>query len=132
MLWVYWQKSIHHSINSVIFIVSIKGRTGAIMVYLSCITLLWSASKASISPLVNPVAFNSSLSVHTNNVGEYTSDFVCTKTDGDLMVRECVFRKFLMKPLTVKLLDASILFPHPSQNLPSGNILHFPKNSSQK
>ena len=39
--------------------------------------------------------------------GGYTSDFVCTKTDGDLMVRECVFRKFLMKPLTVKLLDAS-------------------------
>lgn len=41
------------------------------------------------------------------DVGEYTSDFVCTKTDGDLMVRECVFRKFLTKPLTVKLLDAS-------------------------
>ncbi len=40
-------------------------------------------------------------------VGEYTSDFVCTKTGGDLMVRECVFHKFLMKPLTVKLLDAS-------------------------
>ncbi len=39
-------------------------------------------------------------------VGGYTSDFVCTKTGGDLMVRECVFRKFLMKPLTVKLLDA--------------------------
>lgn len=41
------------------------------------------------------------------DVGEYASDFVCTKADGDLMVRECVFRKFLMKPLTVKLLDAS-------------------------
>ena len=41
------------------------------------------------------------------DVGEYTSDFVCTKADGDLMVRECVSRKFLMKPLTVKLLDAS-------------------------
>ena len=41
------------------------------------------------------------------DVGEYTSAFVCTKVDGDLMVRECVFRKFLMKPLTVKLLDAS-------------------------
>ncbi len=40
-------------------------------------------------------------------IGEYTSDFVCTRTNGDLMVRECVFRKFLMKPLTVKLLDAS-------------------------
>lgn len=41
------------------------------------------------------------------NMGEYTSDFVCVKADNDLMMRECVFRKFLMKPLTVKLLDAS-------------------------
>ena len=39
--------------------------------------------------------------------GAYTSDFVCVKSDGDLMVRECVFRKFLKKPMTVKLLDAS-------------------------
>lgn len=39
--------------------------------------------------------------------GEYTSDFVCIKTGGDLMVRECVQRKHLLKPLTVKLLDAS-------------------------
>lgn len=39
--------------------------------------------------------------------GEYTSDFVCIKTDGDMMVRECVQRKYLMKPMTVKLLDAS-------------------------
>lgn len=39
--------------------------------------------------------------------GEYTSDFVCTKTNNDLMVRECVFRKHLAKPLTVKLLDLS-------------------------
>lgn len=41
------------------------------------------------------------------DIGEYTSDFVCVKADNDLMVRECVFRKLLMKPLTVKLLDAS-------------------------
>lgn len=40
--------------------------------------------------------------------GEYTSDFVCIKTDGDMIVRECVQRKHLMKPLTVKLLDASM------------------------
>ena len=40
-------------------------------------------------------------------VGEYSTDFVCIKTDGDLMVRECVERKFLTKPMTVKLLDAS-------------------------
>lgn len=39
--------------------------------------------------------------------GDYTSDFVCVKAGGDLLVRECVFRKFLTKPLTVKLLDAS-------------------------
>ena len=28
-------------------------------------------------------------------LGEYCSDFVATKLDGDLMVRECVFRKHL-------------------------------------
>jgi len=39
--------------------------------------------------------------------GEYTSDFVCIKSNNDLMVRECVYRKFLTKPMTVKLLDIS-------------------------
>jgi hypothetical protein len=39
--------------------------------------------------------------------GEYTSDFVCTKVEGELMVRECVQRKHLLKPMTVKILDAS-------------------------
>lgn len=39
--------------------------------------------------------------------GEYTTDFVCVKTNNDLMVRECVERKHLTKPLTTKLLDAS-------------------------
>ena len=34
--------------------------------------------------------------------GEYTSDFLCVKADGDFMVRECVERKFLMKQRTVK------------------------------
>lgn len=38
---------------------------------------------------------------------EYTSDFVCVKISGDLLVRECVNRKFLTKPLTVKMLDVS-------------------------
>ena len=40
-------------------------------------------------------------------VGEYTTDFLCVKTDGDLMVRECVFRKHLTKPMTIKLLAVS-------------------------
>jgi len=39
--------------------------------------------------------------------GEYTSDFVCIKTDGDMLVRECVQRKLLLKPMTIKLLDVS-------------------------
>ena len=40
-------------------------------------------------------------------LGAYTSDFVATKTDGTLMVRECVYRDKLTKPLTCKMLDAS-------------------------
>ena len=40
-------------------------------------------------------------------LGEYCSDFVAVKVDGELMVRECVFRKHLTKPMTAKLLDAS-------------------------
>lgn len=39
--------------------------------------------------------------------GDYTSDFVCVKADNDLVVRECVYRKYLTKPMTVKLLDMS-------------------------
>lgn len=43
-------------------------------------------------------------------IGEYCSDFVATRVDGELMVRECVFRKYLTKPMTAKLLDASRLY----------------------
>lgn len=39
--------------------------------------------------------------------GAYTSDFVIVKADGGLMIRECVSRKHLTKPMTAKLLDAS-------------------------
>ena len=39
--------------------------------------------------------------------GAYTSDFVCIKTNGDLMVRECLQRDRLTKPMNVKLLNAS-------------------------
>ena len=39
--------------------------------------------------------------------GEYTSDFVCTKSNNELMVRECVSRTHLTKPMTIKLLDLS-------------------------
>ena len=41
------------------------------------------------------------------DLSEYTTDFLCEKVDGSMMVRECVFRKFLLKPMTAKLLDMS-------------------------
>lgn len=37
----------------------------------------------------------------------FTTDFVCTKADGDICVFECVERKRLTKPMTAKLLDES-------------------------
>ncbi len=40
-------------------------------------------------------------------IGDYTSDFVCTRTNGEIIVRECVFRRLLQKPKTLTLLDAS-------------------------
>lgn len=39
--------------------------------------------------------------------GEYMTDFLCVRTDGELMVRECVQRKHLMKPMTIRQLDLS-------------------------
>lgn len=39
--------------------------------------------------------------------GEYTTDFVCVKRNKDLLVRECVQRRHLTKPMTAKLLDTS-------------------------
>ena len=39
--------------------------------------------------------------------GEHMTDFLCVKTDGEFMVRECVQRKHLLKPMTISLLDAS-------------------------
>lgn len=37
----------------------------------------------------------------------YTTDFVCKKKDGSIVVYECVYQKHLIKPKTVKLLDES-------------------------
>ena len=42
--------------------------------------------------------------------GDYTSDFVCKKENGDYLVRECVYRKKLLLPRTCKLLDSSRLY----------------------
>lgn len=45
--------------------------------------------------------------IELSEFGSYTTDFVCVKTNGDLLVRECVFRKLIIRPSTAKLLDAS-------------------------
>lgn len=39
--------------------------------------------------------------------GEHMTDFLCVKVDGELMVRECVQRKYMLKPMTIRLLDIS-------------------------
>ena len=39
--------------------------------------------------------------------GKYTSDFYCTTNNGEIVVYECCFRRYITKPLTAKLLDAS-------------------------
>jgi hypothetical protein len=40
-------------------------------------------------------------------IGDYTSDFYIQMKDGAFKVRECVNRKHLVKPMTVRLLDSS-------------------------
>lgn len=40
-------------------------------------------------------------------LGTYTTDFLAKKVDGSYMVRECVERRYLTKPLNVRLMDAS-------------------------
>ena len=37
----------------------------------------------------------------------YTTDFIITTTDGRTQIRECVYKDKLLKPMTIKLLDAS-------------------------
>ena len=39
--------------------------------------------------------------------GEYMTDFVCKKTDEDLMVRECISRKLLSRPQMAAMMDMS-------------------------
>lgn len=41
---------------------------------------------------------------------EYMTDFVCTKTNGDLMVRECISRKLLSRPQMAAMMDMSRTF----------------------
>ena len=39
--------------------------------------------------------------------GSYTTDFFCVRRSGEILVRECVYKEKLLKPQTIKMLDAS-------------------------
>lgn len=52
-------------------------------------------------------AFQCNVPLDGLDIGEYTTDFVCTLENCDLMVRECVAKSHLTKPMTAKLLDSS-------------------------
>lgn len=39
--------------------------------------------------------------------GSFTTDFYCVKTNGDILVRECVYKEKLLRPQVIKALDAS-------------------------
>ena len=58
----------------------------------------------------NIIEIRCNVSLDGTELNEYTTDFLCAKADHDLMVRECVNRRFLLKPMTVKLLDASRVY----------------------
>ena len=53
------------------------------------------------------VEFSCNVLLDGLDIGEYTTDFVCTKANGEMMVRECLWRKHITKPMTARLLDAS-------------------------
>lgn len=64
-------------------------------------------SDENISEIECNVLMENVSNTNENITGKYTSDFVCVKSNGEIMVRECVFSKHLTKPMTARLLDAS-------------------------
>lgn len=66
-----------------------------------------------ISFLKNLEADDDVISIQTNaplDDLDFTSDFLCRRANGDFMLRECVYRKYLTKPLTAEQLDLSRMY----------------------
>ena len=58
--------------------------------------------------IANPDITDINCNFHLDDdLNEYMTDFLCTKADGTPLVRECVVRRLLSTPLTIKLLDLS-------------------------
>lgn len=53
------------------------------------------------------VSFQCNVLLESGEEKQYTTDFLAEKSDGSTMVRECVWRKNLSRPLTAKVLDIS-------------------------
>ena len=53
------------------------------------------------------VSFQSNVQIESPDGTAYTSDFVATRSNGKILVRECVWRKHLSWPTVAKLLDMS-------------------------
>ena len=57
-------------------------------------------------------------------VEEYTTDFVCIRVDGEMMVRECVFRRFLTKYSIVQD-TGKLLLPVSPDAVVGKRMIHF-------
>lgn len=55
-------------------------------------------------------SFSCNVPIEVADGASYTTDFLCQKTDGSYMVRECVFRKQLYYPKICKQLDMSRVY----------------------
>lgn len=55
-------------------------------------------------------SFKNNVPFDDKTIGDFTTDFVITRTNGDLAVRECVLRNNLTRPRTIKLLDFSLTY----------------------
>lgn len=53
------------------------------------------------------VEIQCNIPLEDDTCNDYMTDFLCKKSNGDMMVRECIHRKYLVKPLSAKLLDMS-------------------------
>ena len=65
------------------------------------------ARKLELDETVREFRCNVSLPGFTLTDGAYTTDFVITKTNGEIAVRECVVREYIPRPFHIRLLDAS-------------------------
>ena len=56
----------------------------------------------------NVLEFKANIKLEDFPLGDtYTTDFLITTIDGRTLIRECVYKSKLLKPMTIKLLDAS-------------------------